>query len=296
MSGTERADKQNGTAPQAQAAAPDAGPRACPHEEITRLREELDRLKKLEQTRSALSRAIYHDLKAPINTIISCIDVVFEGTVGEINPQQKDFLHKAENGLQRLLSFVERLIDISKIEANIFGGKPDDLLIREVLVPATENFRVQAKDKKLDLILNIEPGLPSIRIDKSGLEHIVQNLLSNAIKYTPEGGVVTVTARREGDRLAVEVRDTGIGIDEKHLPNLFDPFHRIKGAAQTRQEGAGLGLSITKMIADAVGGEIQVESKKGAGSAFCFLYPFADAGATADRSRDNTFSEKRSPL
>lgn len=249
--------------------------------ELIRLRSELLHLKKIERSREALSRAIYHDLKAPINTIISCIDVVFEGTLGKINPDQKEFLKKAENGLYRLFSYIERLLEISKIESGLFDRKPDDILIGEVLAPMVGNFRIQAAEKKLNLILHIESGLPSIRIDRSSLEHVFQNLISNAVKYTPEGGEIMVAAALEGGRLAVEVRDTGVGISEKDMPYIYDPFHRCKSAEGVKQNGTGLGLSITKMIVDACGGELEAESKPGKGSSFKFSYPVHPGDQTA---------------
>jgi signal transduction histidine kinase len=242
--------------------------------ELERIRRELRNLKQAEQLRSALTRAIYHDLKAPINTIMSCIDVVFEGTLGSISSRQKEFLKKAENGLYRLSSFVDRLLELGRIEGNLFNQKPDDLLIGEVLIPLVENARVKAVEKGISLKLEIEEGLPSIHTDKASLEHIFQNLLSNAVKYTLEGGEVRVIARREGSRLAVSVKDNGVGIAEEDIPDLFTPFHRCRRAAELDRKGTGLGLSVARMIVDACGGDIEVESAPGIGSTFKFSYPF----------------------
>jgi hypothetical protein len=240
--------------------------------EIIRLRDQLLAHSSIEQARTALSRAIYHDLKSPINTIISCIDVVFEGAAGELNKQQKDFLKKAENGLYRLASYVERLMELCKIESNLFSQNPDDILVGETLAPLVEAAKVGAQEKNIAISLEIEELLPSIRIDKISLDHIMQNLISNAVKYTTEGGAVKVSAGRRGDCVAIRVADTGVGISEKDLSNLFEPFFRA-GAAGTRQEGTGLGLSVAKMIADVCGGKIEVKSEVGRGSEFSFIIP-----------------------
>jgi len=245
--------------------------------EVARLNEELSRFRDVERFKSAFSRAVYHDLKSPINTILSCVNVVFEGTVGAVSKEQKNFLKKAENGLYKLSSLVERLLKIREIEGSIFDRKPDDLLIEEVLRPLVETATVKASEKGVRLEIEIEEGLPSIWADKNSFYHILQNLVSNAVKYTPGGGEVRVKAAREGDRLAISVKDNGIGIDESEIPNLFRPFYRCKGAAEMDSKGTGLGLSIVKMICDACGGGIEVESRPGVGSVFKFTYPF-DAG------------------
>jgi len=136
-----------------------------------------------------------------------------------------------------------------------------------------ELMQPQAEQKGLTLEFELEDGLPSVNADAANMEGVFTNLISNAIKYTPEGGLVRVTGKREGGYIRIDVQDTGIGISEKDLPRIFERFYRVKTEKTRQIVGTGLGLSIVKQVVDAHLGTIDVQSVENQGTCFTVKLP-----------------------
>jgi signal transduction histidine kinase len=168
---------------------------------------------------------------------------------------------------------INNLLDLGRIEANI-GLKIEKISIREILEQVIEAFRLPAKQKQLNLNVDMSQiTTPIIEADRSMLEQAFHNLLENAIKYTPTGNDIWVLIATQKNRILFEFKDAGIGISAVDIPRLFEKFYRSADREAKKQSGTGLGLAIVKSIADRHGGQVWVESKLGKGSSFFFEIP-----------------------
>jgi two-component system, OmpR family, phosphate regulon sensor histidine kinase PhoR len=175
---------------------------------------------------------------------------------------------------QRLAELVEELLELSELEAQARPLEPVRIKIALIATRAKEAVTPQAARKPLTLAVDVAEELEWVG-DARALERILLNLLDNAVKYTPPGGTVTLRAQSANDRLMLSVRDTGVGLEPKHLPRIFERFYRVDKGRSRDQGGTGLGLSIVKHLAAALGGDVQVNSRPGAGSTFTVLLPLA---------------------
>jgi signal transduction histidine kinase len=193
---------------------------------------------------------------------------------GELSKKQKHFVDNILTSNQFLLTLINDILDLSKIEA----GKIE-LLIEKMSVTATieETLSlIKEKASKHNILLKTEfdPEIEFIEADKQRFKQILFNLLSNAVKFSKEeGGVVTITAKKEGDMAKISVSDTGIGIKEENISKLFRKFEQLESEIGKKYGGTGLGLSITKQLVELHGGTIAAKSKYGEGSTFIFMLP-----------------------
>lgn len=216
---------------------------------------------------------VSHELRTPLNLIMGYSDLLYEDYLGQTNEEQKKYLEVIKKSGNRLLLLINSMIELSAAEE----GKLE-LNIKEVSAPAIikdikNSTLPMAKKKHINLDFELENDITIIHIDKNKLKTILYNLINNAIKFTPEMGGIKVTISREKDMLKFSVKDTGIGIDEKDLDKLFQPFLQIDPALTRRYEGVGLGLMIVKRFVEMHGGNIQVNSEPDKGSDFTFIIP-----------------------
>ncbi len=228
-------------------------------------------------TKSEFLANMSHELRTPLNHIIGFTEIVADQHFGPLNDAQADYLGDVLRSSHHLLELVNDILDLSKVEA----GKLELECRKVALTPLLENSLVMVKEKahKHDISLQISiTGLPTaIHADVRKLKQILYNLLSNAVKFTPDGGSVTLAAKRvedeagpgEEDAVLLSVSDTGIGIRAEDLQSIFNPFEQVDGSLQRKYQGTGLGLSLTKRLVELHGGEIWAESAgKNRGSAF----------------------------
>ncbi len=241
---------------------------------LEELRFESERLISANKARSEFLTIMSHELRTPLTAVIG-YTIILEGmTQGELNKKQKLFVDNILKSSKHLLDLINNILDLAKIEA----GKLD-LVVEEISVPVTINeilkiIKENASEHNIILKKEFDPELKSIKADRRALKQIIFNLLSNAIKFSKqEGGIVSVSAKREGDMVRISVSDTGIGIKEKELPRLFQKFEQLDSGISRKYEGTGLGLAITKQLVEMHGGKITVKSKYGKGSTFSFLLP-----------------------
>lgn len=231
----------------------------------------LDRIQKLVSGMKEISDNIAHDLKSPITRIRGAAEVGLATGM-----TLAEFEHMAAGNIEecdRLLDMINTMLMISKTEAGIGEFKPQKVDFAQIVREACELFQPIAADKKIALSCDAEEAV-EMRGDVSMLQRMSANLLDNALKYTPDGGKVRLSVRRDPQRKAVlTVTDTGIGISEKDLPHIFDRFFRCDPSRST--SGAGLGLSLAKAIVKAHNGSIEVDSGMGKGSSFRVVFAAA---------------------
>jgi signal transduction histidine kinase len=244
---------------------------------VTVLRD-ISMLKAMDRMKSDFVAMVSHELRAPLTSVEQQLSVILAGIIGEVNERQKEMLGRAKERTHALLTLINDLLDLSKIEAGFVIQKKEPTQITEVLEKVIELLRHEAEKKNISLRLSFDPGLLQVMADRGNMEEVFINLVSNGIKYTSEGGSVSLSARIEGSHLCVEVSDNGIGISAEDLPRIFDKFYRVKNAQTRKITGTGLGLPIVKGILEAHLGSIEAESQPGIGSKFRVYLPLELSG------------------
>ncbi len=210
-----------------------------------------------------------HELRTPLNAIIGFSEALRERMFGELNAKQAEYLDDIHASGRHLLSLINDILDLSKIEAGRMELDVSHFAAPAALEAAMSLVRERAHRGGIALSLDIEPGLGEVRADERKFKQILLNLLSNSIKFTPAGGRVAVRAGLNGAGLEVAVHDTGIGIAPEEQKAVFEEFRQVG----PRAEGTGLGLALTKRFVELHGGSIRLESAPGQGSTFTFTLP-----------------------
>jgi signal transduction histidine kinase len=216
-----------------------------------------------------------HELRTPLNAIIGFSEVLLERLFGELNEKQDDYLKDIHSSGKHLLALINDVLDLSKVEAGRMELELSTFDLPATLGGAMTLIRERAQQHAIGLELDVDPDLGSITADERKVKQIVVNLLSNAVKFTPDGGRVAISARRNSDHILVAVKDTGIGIRPEDQEAVFEEFRQVGRDYSTKQEGTGLGLALTRRFVALHGGRIWVESALGQGSTFSFTIPSA---------------------
>jgi signal transduction histidine kinase/CheY-like chemotaxis protein len=229
--------------------------------------------------KSEFLASMSHELRTPLNAVIGFSDVLLDRMFGELNERQDEYVRDIRNSGRHLLDLINEILDLSKVEAGRMELDLDAVALDELLERGVAMVRERAAGHGIAVTVDVEPELGVAHGDELKLRQVVVNLLSNAVKFTPDGGSVTVTARRAGNEAHVSVRDTGIGIAEGEQDQIFAAFQR--GGREVRQstEGTGLGLTLSRRIVELHGGRMWMESALGAGSTFSFSVPLLDEPA-----------------
>jgi signal transduction histidine kinase len=227
------------------------------------------------QHKSEFLANMSHELRTPLNAIIGFSEVLLEKLFGEVNEKQEDYLRDIHSSGRHLLSLINDILDLSKVEAGRMELEPSRFDLRDAMSNAMTLVRERAQRHAIELALDVDPALDEIVADERKFKQILLNLLSNAVKFTPDGGRVDVTARRDGANVAVAVKDTGIGIAPEDQDAVFEEFRQVGRSYTNKQEGTGLGLALTRRFVELHGGRIRVESEPGKGSTFMFTLPLA---------------------
>jgi signal transduction histidine kinase len=233
-----------------------------------------ERLRAVDAMKSQFLASMSHELRTPLNAILNFTEFVSIGMMGEVNPRQRDALNKALESGRHLLSLINDVLDITKIESGmmqLFVERDIDLYAELNAVKAAALSLIH--DKALRYIEDIDPDLPLLVGDRRRIRQILLNLVSNAIKFT-EAGTVTVSVKRRGDELLFGVIDTGPGIAPEDTSLIFEPFVQMPDGIR-HAGGTGLGLPISNRLVQAHGGRLWLESTPGHGAAFFFTLPIA---------------------
>lgn len=217
-----------------------------------------------------------HELRTPLNAIIGFSEMIAqEDVLGLDVARRKEYAQLINNSGQHLLSVVNGILDMSKMESGNFEISPEPFAPRPALLNCCNLVALKARESGVDLVTRVPDDLPIVNGDPRAFKQIVLNLVSNAIKFTERGGKVTVSAGVEGSRLVLRVSDTGVGIAADDLKRIGDPFFQAGKTYQRRHEGTGLGLSIVKGLVGLHHGEMNVESKVGEGTTVSVALPLA---------------------
>ena len=230
-------------------------------------------IRRLESLRRDFVANVSHELRTPVTAILSASETL-ESAIKDPEAAKK-FLAIIERNAQRLQGLIEDLLDLSRIESRELRLRPEKFSFETFSSHLVGMFKERADKKKIQLALSVEKGLEA-DADRRALEQILSNLVDNAVKYCPAGSTVTVRATRtDATGIEVDVADDGPGIEDKHLPRLFERFYRVDAGRSREMGGTGLGLSIVKHIVEAMGGSIEVKSAVGTGTTFSMKLPNA---------------------
>jgi signal transduction histidine kinase len=236
------------------------------------------RLYEMNTIKSDFLATMSHELRTPLNSILGFSEVL--GAIDALSDKQKRYVQNIQKSGRTLLEMINDILDLAKIESGKMEIRLSDFGVEQIVGAQCDMARPLTEKKNIDLEARLEGGLPPLHQDQARLQQILNNLLSNAIKFTPEGGRITVAAARDGDRLVLQVSDTGVGIAEEDQQAIFEKFRQGRtgmpsGDAMTREySGSGLGLSIVKELCKLLGGEVAVHSELGKGSTFVVCLPW----------------------
>jgi len=215
-----------------------------------------------------------HELRTPLNAIIGFSDMLTNESL-DLDPRRRlEYAKLINDSGRHLLSVVNGILDVSKIENGNFEITPEPFTPAPAIESCADLLALKAQDAGVELTMRIAPDLPDVAADRRAFNQILINLISNAVKFTPRGGRVTVSARCDGPKLAVTVEDTGVGIGESDLPRLGEAFFQGRASYDRRHDGTGLGLSIVKGLVHLHGGEVDIKSRLGEGTRVTVRLPF----------------------
>jgi two-component system, OmpR family, phosphate regulon sensor histidine kinase PhoR len=255
-------------------------------------------LRRLERMRQDFVANVSHELKTPLASIKAYTETLLDWALYDENVNDK-FLHRIEEQADRLNQLILDMLSLARLESGHEVYEHGPLALAPVIGSCVESHlgRAEAKNQ----MFTFDPGplndATLVLADEEAVRQIVDNLIDNAIKYTPEGGQVRVSCQVQGDAVAVEVADTGIGIPHDDLPRIFERFYRVAKARSRELGGTGLGLSIVKHLVQSIGGQITVASRVGAGTQFTVKLPRYQAPVPRAREHDMRPAEgSHSPL
>ena len=243
---------------------------------VNQMNDELRRLyKELEtasQHKSDFLASMSHELRTPLNAIIGFSQVLREGMVGEVNEKQREYLDDILSSGNHLLSLINDVLDLSKVEAGQVELEVAPFSLRDALESGVVMVRGRATTDGVQITVADSSDVNIVDGDERRVRQVIFNLLSNAVKFTPTGGSVDVRATRVNGDVQVSVADTGPGIAAEDVERIFEEFQQTDAGFEQR-EGTGLGLALSKRLVELHGGQIWVESQVGEGSRFVFTLP-----------------------
>ena len=243
-----------------------------------------EELKELDRMKSDLLANVSHELRTPLTAIKGYTDYILERRLGTITEKQEKGLVVVQRNLERLSKTINALLDFSRMDVGRIALNLQPFALGPLLDQIVTGLRSELEKKGLTLTADIERGLPPVIADREKLSAVLENLIINALKFTPEGGRITVAARRAGSAArpsaAIRVTDTGVGIAAEQIAKIFNRFHQVDTSTTRRFGGVGLGLAIVKSILEAHGTSVIVESELGRGTTFGFVLPVLDRAET----------------
>lgn len=239
-------------------------------ERTSELRHALDRLTEISQIKANLISNISHELRTPLAHIKGYIELLAEEQLGPLSPEQGQAMDVIQRASQRLGGLIEDLIEFSTASREGLRIEMQDITLADLATDVIERSQEKAEKVGVSIHTEIESGLPPLRADPDRLSWVLFQLMDNGIKFTPSGGNVTFTAKQENKQVLISIQDTGIGIPTDRVKELFEPFHQLDASPTRRYGGTGLGLAFVKLILEAHGTVMRVESEEGEGSTFSF--------------------------
>jgi signal transduction histidine kinase len=236
------------------------------------LREANAQLKEKDRIKDEYVSRVTHDIKGHLATVRSWLYVATDKSTDVPNEKRSEFADRALDRTLQLTVFVKELLDLTQMR---LGGslQMEPLSLADSISKALTSVAGKANDKSITVSSNVESSLGRIVGNEFSINEMITNLLFNAVKYTPEKKTIHIEAKGYDDHVQIDIADTGIGIPQDELPNVFDEFFRASNARKSERDGTGLGLSIVKQIVERHGGKISVESRQGYGTKFTITMP-----------------------
>ncbi len=225
------------------------------------------------KSKSAFIANMSHELRTPLNSIIAGSDILSEKYFGDLTDKQEEYLNDINDSGQHLLSLINDILDLSKVEA---GHSPLELVevnLNTLLKGSLTIVKEKALKHNIQLSCVVSEGVPLITADERRIKQIIYNLLSNAVKFTEDGGEIGIVADMVGEDVRICVKDTGIGISEKDIAQVFGEYAQAEDVLTKKYEGTGLGLSLVQRLVEEHGGKVWLESEVGKGSRFYLTLP-----------------------
>jgi signal transduction histidine kinase len=242
------------------------------NEELQRIsaeaREARDAAQLANRAKSDFLAVMSHELRTPLNAIGGYAEILKLGIYGEVNDRQRDALGRVVRSQQVLLTLINDVLNFAKLDAGQVQYRMTNVPLAEALAGVEALVAPQLQTKQLEYLFEACDPSIVVRADRDKLQQVILNLLSNAIKFTPSGGTITLSCEADGDFVRVHVADTGVGIPVDRLEVIFDPFVQVDRALSRPHEGVGLGLSISRDLAQGMGGTLAVRSSPDEGSTF----------------------------
>lgn len=228
--------------------------------------------------KSEFLASMSHELRTPLNAVIGFSEVLLDRLFGDINERQEEYLHDIRNSGRHLLQLLNEILDLSKVEAGQMSFEPTTFDVRSALEYTLTVVRDRAAQHGLTVTAQIAGDIECIDTDEMKFKQVILNLVSNAVKFTPDGGSVDVSAHRDGSELTITVTDTGIGVAPEDQERIFESFQQgHRGTA--KEEGTGLGLTLSRRFVEMMGGRMWLHSIPGEGSTFGFTVPGLSDGS-----------------
>ncbi len=226
------------------------------------------------KAKSEFLAVMTHEIRTPLNSILGFAEVLSKEMYGTLNLKQKEYAEEIQDSGRHLLSLVNDVLDLSKIEAGKMELYLSDVNMNRLVESSITLFKENCSKKNIELILILNDDLPDIKADRKRLRQVILNILSNAVKFTQSGGKITIRTYLEKDNLTLSVQDSGIGIENKDKEKVFADFEQADSSKSRRYSGTGIGMPISKKLIDLHGGKIHFESNgEGKGSTFFISLP-----------------------
>jgi signal transduction histidine kinase len=240
------------------------------------------KLVELDQVKSRFFANISHELRTPLTLLIAPLETIQRKYARALDEDTRGLLTTMQANGMRLLKLINDLLDLVRLESGVMHVKREPVEVTEFVKGLAAATRQVANDKRIALETHVDPQIGVISGDRDKLEKILLNLVFNALKFTPAGGRIDVRAEKHGEEMVLSVKDTGVGISAKNLPNIFSRFWQADDSAKRKFQGVGIGLALVKELAEVQGGTAAVASEEGKGTTFTIRLPYVKSEVQAD--------------
>jgi len=249
--------------------------------ELDQNREKLEqsnrKLMELDEAKGRFFANISHELRTPLTLLLAPLEMLINRFARAFDAETRSLLDTMQANGMRLLKLINDLLDLVRLESGSIRVKSEPMEMADFARGLASSVRQVANDKRIQLETKVDPELGCLQADRDKLEKIVLNLLFNALKFTPSGGRVSLIAEKSGEQYILKVQDTGMGISEKNLANVFSRFWQADDSSRRKYQGVGIGLALVKELTEVQGGTVTVESQEGKGTTFTVKLPYVKA-------------------